>query len=46
MIEHLDPWPFINGAYGISVLFLAGTALLTWRRLRQAAKRLVQTEAS
>ncbi|WP_298223477.1 hypothetical protein [Acidocella sp.] len=44
MIQHLDPWTFINGAYAVSALFLAGASLLAWRRLRRASAHLTQAE--
>lgn len=32
--------PFIDGSYGITVAFLIGIGVLTYRRYRLAAKRL------
>jgi hypothetical protein len=40
----IDPWPFINGAYGVSVLFLAVAGWLSFARLRRARRRLAQAE--
>jgi len=36
--------PFIDGSYGVTVLFLAGIGLLTWTRYRRAVKRLRAVE--
>ncbi len=36
--------PFINGSYGVTVAFLIGIGLLTFRRYRRAAKRLRAVE--
>ncbi len=41
----INPWPFINGAYGASVLFLAGAGWLVFKRYRRARRRLAQAEA-
>lgn len=41
----MNPWPFINGAYGVSVLFLAAAGWLSFSRYRRAKKRLAQAEA-
>jgi len=38
--------PFINGSYGISVLFLIAVSFLTLTRYRTATKRLAQTESA
>ncbi len=38
--------PFINGSYGMSVVFLVGIAVLTFTRYRRAAKRLATAEAT
>jgi heme exporter protein CcmD len=40
-----DPWPFINGAYGVTVLFLVAAAWLSFARYRRARKRLAAAEA-
>ncbi len=40
----MNVWPFINGSYGITVLFLAGIGVLTFARYRRAAKRLRAVE--
>ncbi len=40
----MNPWPFINGAYGVTVLFLIGAGMLTWARYRRAMARLTQAE--
>lgn len=32
--------PFIDGSYGIAIVFLIGAGALTYRRYRLAAKRL------
>lgn len=37
-------WPFINGAYAAALVFLAGCAVLTYRRYRRARQRLAQAE--
>ncbi len=37
--------PFINGSYGVAVLFLIGIGALTFRRYRLAAKRLNAADA-
>jgi heme exporter protein CcmD len=36
--------PFIDGSYGVTVLFLIGIAVLTITRYRNAAKRLKAVE--
>jgi heme exporter protein CcmD len=38
--------PFINGSYGITVVFLLGIGVLTFARYRRAAKRLRAAEAT
>ncbi len=43
-IQPIDVWPFINGAYGVTVLFLLGAAWLTFARVRRARARLAQAE--
>jgi hypothetical protein len=40
----MNPWPFINGSYGITTLFLIAAGALTWARYRRAMKRLAQAE--
>lgn len=40
----IDPWPFINGAYGVSVAFLAVAGWLTFMRYRRARRRLAAAE--
>jgi hypothetical protein len=40
----MNPWPFINGAYGITALFLIVAGALTWTRYRRAMARLAQAE--
>jgi heme exporter protein CcmD len=36
--------PFIDGSYGVSVIFLVGVFALTYRRYRRAAARLRAAE--
>jgi heme exporter protein CcmD len=36
--------PFINGSYGVTVVFLISVAALTFTRYRRAAKRLAAIE--
>jgi hypothetical protein len=36
--------PFINGSYGVTVIFLIGIGLLTFRRYQRATKRLQAAE--
>jgi hypothetical protein len=36
--------PFINGSYGVSVVFLIGIGVLTFVRYRRAVKRLAAVE--
>jgi heme exporter protein CcmD len=36
--------PFINGSYGVTVVFLLAIAGLTFRRYRRAVKRLAAVE--
>jgi len=36
--------PFINGSYGVTVIFLLGIGVLTFARYRRAAKRLEAVE--
>jgi heme exporter protein CcmD len=36
--------PFIDGSYGITVLFLAGIGVLTFTRYRRAVRRLRAVE--
>ena len=38
--------PFINGSYGITVVFLLGIGVLTFLRYRLAAKRLRAVESA
>ena len=40
----IDPWPYINGAYGAAVVFFAAAAWLTLSRYRRAQARLKQAE--
>lgn len=42
--QAINVWPFINGAYGLTVLFLLGISWLTYRRYRRAKLRLEQAE--
>lgn len=44
ILQTVNVWPFINGAYGVTVLFLAGASWLTFLRCRRAAARLAQAE--
>ncbi len=37
--------PFIDGSYGITVMFLIGIGALTYRRYKRAAKRLKSVDA-
>ena len=37
--------PFIDGSYGVAVIFLIGIGALTYRRYRLAAKRLKSVDA-
>ncbi len=36
--------PFINGSYGVTVIFLIGIGVLTFTRYQRAAKRLKAVE--
>ena len=36
--------PFINGSYGVAVIFLIGIGALTFRRYQRAVKRLRAVE--
>ncbi len=36
--------PFINGSYGIALIFLIGIGALTFRRYQRAVKRLREVE--
>lgn len=38
-------WPFINGAYAVTVIFLTAAAGLTLARYRRAVARLKQAES-
>jgi len=38
--------PFIDGSYGVTVVFLAGIGILTYLRYRRASKRLAAAETS
>ncbi|MBB5372401.1 heme exporter protein CcmD [Acidocella aromatica] len=40
----MNNWPFINGAYGVTVIFLIAAAGLTLARYRRAMARLKQAE--
>lgn len=40
----MNPWPFINGAYGVSVLFLVAAGWLSFARYRRARRRLAAAE--
>ena len=40
----MNNWPFIIGAYGVTVIFLAGAAWLSVARYRRAIARLKQAE--
>ncbi len=37
--------PFIDGAYGVTVVFLLGIGIQTWTRYRRAEKRLKAVDA-
>lgn len=43
-VQPIHVWPFVNGAYGATILFLAGAAWLTFVRYRRARARLTQAE--
>jgi heme exporter protein CcmD len=36
--------PFINGSYGVTLVFLIGIGALTYLRYRRAAKRLAAVD--
>ena len=36
--------PFIDGSYGVTLLFLLGIGILTFRRYKTATKRLAAVE--
>ncbi len=38
--------PFINGSYGVSVVFLIAVCVVTFTRYRRAIKRLAAAEAT
>lgn len=40
----MNTWPFINGAYGASVLFLAVAGWLSLARYLRARRRLAEVE--
>ncbi len=40
----MNPWPFINGAYGVSVVFLIAAGWQSFARYRRARKRMAQAE--
>lgn len=40
----MNPWPFINGAYGASVLFLVVAGWMSFARYRRARARLAVVE--
>jgi heme exporter protein CcmD len=40
----MNQTPFIDGSYGITVLFLAGVSLLCFWRYRRAVRRLRAVE--
>ena len=40
----MNNWPFINGAYGVTVIFLIAAAGLTFARYRRAIARFKQAE--
>lgn len=44
MTQSINVWPFVNGAYGATVLFLLAAAWLTFARYRRAKARLAQAE--
>ncbi|MCB5943256.1 heme exporter protein CcmD [Acidocella sp. KAb 2-4] len=39
-----NTWPYINGAYGVTTIFLVAAAWLTFARYRRALARLRQAE--
>ncbi|MGE4481665.1 heme exporter protein CcmD [Acidocella sp.] len=43
-VQPINVWPFVNGAYGVTVILLAGVAWLTYARYRRARRRLAQAE--
>jgi hypothetical protein len=45
MTQGLNQAPFINGAYAVTLIFLASVTLLTFLRYRRAAKRLKAIDA-
>jgi len=40
----MNPWPFINGAYGVTVVFLIAAGWQSFARYRRARRRLAQAE--
>jgi len=40
----MNLWPFINGAYGVTVVFLIAAGWQSFARYRRARKRLAQAE--
>lgn len=44
LVQSINVWPFINGAYGAAVLFLVSISWMTYRRYRRAQARLKQAE--
>ena len=44
MTQSINVWPFVNGAYAATMLFLIGASWLTFTRYRRARARLAQAE--
>lgn len=44
VLQSINVWPFINGAYGVAILFLVGFSWLTYQRYHRARARLAQVE--
>lgn len=42
--QSINVWPFIDGAYGAAILFLAILSWLTYQRYHRAKVRLAQVE--
>ena len=36
----MNPWPFVIGAYGVTLLGASGVALWSWLAMRAAERRL------
>lgn len=44
LLQAINVWPFVDGAYTCAVLILACMSWLTYRRYRRARTRLMQAE--